>query len=746
MATAAYCYVCDVETLTDDSGNTVYSYPWRTDPGRWKLARRLIVEQVHHAPQARGSASMRMTTPTVRHPGATAAVTHAPVRHGAWCAIAEGVPNPTLDPTAAVWWGYLDEVALKVISGAGDGPGSVMARGMGYLLDRTHVTGWRWAHGDDAYGLPVNQPPTANLDGRDGEIVGNAFLLTDDGLSPSDNQRHVFARSTQLAGQSLFTRWRLLQHLCTYCVGDANGQADPGGQALGATDLPNIAIDIAAAVQALLDDEDRAEVYDLRLTFGQLLDVLVPAAYGLGWDVVGELADGALRWRLDVRPTVLVSPDTTDHPDAKATAQDLTAGVDGDFLRFDLAAAVEQQIDRVVVRGRIVIAFTVSPIDYNLQRGWSDDQQVTYAEGAGSSASNAAHEARREEPDLVDVGRRFVVQSSSGYDIRTQVEPITGSGDLSTGTGYSDVVIPAIPLVDYRRTGTPAGDYRQARTPSGSLYTYGGSGGLWLSNDTSRCPYLPAAVIESQMLWPRGVGLDGTDQRSPSNSAAPNYLPPRMWYYSDAEEWTDLLDADRETPRWSAEPLGLACTVEYRAHNYLLKGLSINGSSLDAILDWQRLALSIGVESEQPLQVVRTRHESVTVRRQLIVDRDDLSLWIVRGGCIIGLEVDGSGNLVPKRASYDTVVRDDFPRAERLADQIAVHAFQPQNRCVIELPTGSDLPSWAALFAAIGTVTDGAAVVDVRTCIMSIKRIYSGQPRYVIETLTPSIPAALLEG
>jgi hypothetical protein len=697
MTLPCYAWLC-----TPVGSVPPYAFPFSTEIGQWRRCPRLIVESYTIAARGRGSASFQLLHNHYREPGHSPVIDVDPIVAGQWVIITEGAE---LQTNTMVWLGRISAVLEAPLAAELHGTGTVTAEGMNEACSAMRLDTWVWDNPDAAYGNRVMTPPTANFQRGDGVIVGNAKAFTDNGLPPGLTSVYVFARKASECGTAagkIFTRKRLLDHVLRYAF---QGAVQREGSDASELILPRPELIYQVAdIATVIDDTTHPEVFPLiDLTLTDLLDMVAPESLGLSWDIIPSITSGQIGWTI-VPSCTTTTPCFADVPGCKADVVSVTTTSD-ELTGYELSEVIGDCWDQVVVRGApIVFGVTVGYKDRNFQKVWSDALQTDFKDAKGETATVNANRQERALPKYAAVGRRFVVTSTHEWDIRSQAEPISGSVDLSSGIEYGTGVVPLIPRVVY---GSTSGSHDAVISLAGTSYT-----AFKIDPATSRAPYQPLSRLLPDLPWPKGmtIGTSGVilDSRTDDEKARPCWLEPRLFRYVTATTtWTDLLRQDQtERPQMRADDAGLILDIDYSDQEYLLRNRITSWYGLlQPVIDWQELALTLALESDQRLESVRYRlgtRADTSPSRVLIIDRQDLCTWILRKGAVIGLKDDGTP---ARNTSFDIMVRDDYPIADRLCAAIAAAVFSTRRAATLRV-RGDRKPTWMALGQGIDKIID----------------------------------------
>lgn len=723
-----------------------YTFPWAWS--RWRLEPRLIAKSYGPMAGAMGKATFRVLRKWRQDETDAIYRLHSPDRviPRAWVAItnygdADTIDDGTLDEDAVVWWGFLGDPPDELVESEDDELGSMEAMEVGHLLDNVAIEGWSRSS-PGGYPIVIRSPPTANLCIKDGHVIGNAKRLSGAGYN-----YYVFAQLPEDCGTAstqYWSRWRLLLSMLATCspaalpkinavAGNATFDAGdvvsaaltspPGGESAGdqylvnapatgawathenqlatwsGTDWtftdPDAGADIRESstgdhysrlddgswssndLTDYLDDITTPEVFDFQnVKWRGALDILFPFSHSLDW----KITIGRTEWTL----SVYMASDGSDYglPAPVVRNIDLT-GAEG--VAVNLKPALADQPDEVVFEGgRCFFGFSISYLNSNADKYWQTDTQTDY---------DAATDEERLHPQYEDVYTLFRLKPDADGDLRRSNNP----GDSATNDG------PLFPEVIWNGTVAHLGTL-------------------------SQCPYLPDAHVANFIPWEAGRQSDGTDTRDATRKAQPAYMHPKVFYY-DADidpHWADLTQTyisnqfTQKQPQISSDDRASALRVRFTPPQTLALG-EFTGEGEQPEVDWKKLILTIGMESDQRVRVVKRRQVNggdlpdASVRTRLTVRDDSLVFWCTLKGTVLAVRED-AGDKVADRVSADNetghigyIIRNDFPKAERNANRLAAWAFRPRMSGTIELAAPDLMPIWLDVGSMIGTLTEPLA-------------------------------------
>jgi hypothetical protein len=650
----------------------------------WTESFRLVPQSFALTAGSKGSASFALQRATyIDSDGQTQTDSIAYVP-GMYVCIARGddaIPSLVTD-----WIGEIEAIDETLMADGADGVGTVRARELGYALYDIALTGWKRQLGGDTSGVTMPRPPTANVAYTGGQIWGNAVL-------PSGGSVYQFADNFNDLGQTadeLWTPTRLLQHAISYCLPDGIAPISLVDNTDGEIDTIN------------------DEVWEIEgLTFGQLLDLVVPRSRGFDWKVTAV----AGTWYIAVYGTnenLQTPTDVTLGP--WATGVQLSRGV---------------PYDQVIVRGQpIVWAASASIASVTMEEGWTSTLEDAFLIASGAADADEAQKFRKRDI-YRDVFCKFSLLPASPQNfLRCDI----GTGSTNTAGTL---------CLNVQWDGTTA--------------TIG---------STEIGPDFPSA----RMLTWTPITLDypatGWD-----DDPSPKFRPPKAYciYDSAYVDLTVPYTADEgrpgTTPAISVDDRSPAIRIEFPYQEQLSydstgediaqpsSGTTNDSAIEDQIADGNELGfysttmlVTFAVESGQYLEVTKTRDGVDYPRRILRVERKDLGCWVMRQGCRYGT---GASD----RATANVILRNDYPKAETIATQLAAFAFQARNSASIEF-VGRANADWAVIGTVLGDLTYGDLSEysrELNTVITSVS-CDCARARWTVTTDYPQMPMAPVGG
>ncbi len=730
--------------MAPEAGRDGFKNKWST---KWLETTRLIPISSSEMPGGGGTASFKLLRGEREENGESISDDEAGAYPGAYVCITCG--TDTFNAANAVWYGWVSTIDFETAKTVSDEYGTVNATGLGDLLDGTILTGWRTQSSQGSIPQALATPPTANVSSLGGRPIGNAILDAPTGS-------YVFARLPESCGTSVgnyWTRWRLLNHILTYCRPQ---------------DLPSITITCSAAIQTFLDDTSIPEVYDIYgITLKGALDVLLPRARGIGWSLFPDTSTAGT-WVIDIYSH---DCDGTYLPTNTPVDVDLTSGVGIDkYLKsVNFTESAADQYDQVVVRGApIIYGVTVGVADGTLDRNWTDAQETIYRAGAKAATGYSGFVAAK-QIGLNNVIRQgaYMERIFTAFKINS-LTATASAGDLyrrnppGTGAGNLEFLVPTL-------------NWNWIETP----LTGQGTGSIKIDTTVSSSPYIPTARIQRFIPWPKGVKADGTDSRDAGGIAQPEYETPKVFRYlssgpaAEPESWVDLLlpsqRVDRGTPSVTPDERALGLRIKYESAPELLAFnhwaasdaiTSLNTANPDSAatkaIDWKNLVATVGVESDQVVEVVVKKPGSDDfTRRQLIIKDEDLQCWVMMVGTILGLKPDATtGAPAPDYVTNSTntgaldsnnvgvIIRNDYPTAQRIANMVSAWVFRRKISVSIKRSRPDLQPTYGVtpmdIGVMVGAVRESPATsTTCNTVIETIERDWSTQSPSI--TFTTSV-------
>ena len=690
------------------------------DMGAFRYEPRLIPERLSDRPGGMGTASFRLLRALREENGA---LINDPgfIDLGGYIAVTKEISDTAFDRTKVVFWGYIGRRDISQLAGGIDKVGTVTARGLGHLLDTIQLSGFKQASTPGGAVSELLSPPTFNLEGDGGTIIGNK--TTTEGSIP------VFAALPSLCSPTaLFSREEVLAHILKYCK--------PAG-------IPRMIL--ASAVSGLIEylqtTTDR-EIFALKhLTLKGAIDLLIPRSQGLGWQLVPNINEGETRWTVYAYPLLDSVPAAygTGYPAASPVNVNASE-IESDSVTYHEDAA--DLYDTVTVEGdNILIGATAAFADGNLAKGWTEAQETAYRAGASAATdyedlSEEEKKARNEEfrnSPLVSDVFSLVTLNLTSATINRSATPGTGAGAL-----------PLVPAITW--TGTAA-------TVSESLH---------------RTPYLPAARLSRVVPWEIGKKGDGTDDRDAAAKARPEHMKPRVFRYMEEPPEGESICADllvpttlggvsRPSPTVTPDDRTPGLRIAFSPSEYMaLNHWNDDANAVSRIgtieentrtFDYETLAATLGIPSDQCVRVSiqRAGVADGKERAELIVRDKRLQCWVMLDGSIVGTLADGTAD----RVSGNVFVRNDFPTAQRMATALAAFAFRKRTSISVTLAEPDNLPAWASIGTMIGQITEAPAVGPAPTVVADAYTVVEAvdydltreRPRVTISTTLPSPPS-----
>lgn len=726
-----------VKDANAETGAFEWTMPWRVE-------KRLIPTRSLMGLSANGDASFRLLrryrNDDVRD------VYDVGAAVGSYVAITPNTdpPNDT-DPATtenALWFGVITgrEYTCLSVDDANqtqpDEVGTVTARGLGDLLDRVMVSGFRQEASDASpLGDVLRTAPQANITFALGHVVGNRTDVTLDGATMALFTR-LPASMTQVDGSpsGFWTRKALLNHLIRFCKPDG---------------VPPMTLNaLTAAVLTDLDADERV-TFDLSgVTFRGALDLLIPRSRGLVW----SLWPRATSWAIFV-DSLATTTTTYLHANATRTID----AKDCDLEAVDLSEEIVY--DQVVCRGAPhVFCFSWGIADGNAEKGWGSTQETAYRAGASKHADGT---------------------TNSTYSSLTNPQKLQANREVRQavyGDVFSRILLKASATGSVKHRGASSGTGGGSDSNAFPHVTWNGSATTVSSDnlDTSdETPYLPLARVMRTIPWQEGRasgGANTSDLRAVEAKLRPRYMTPRVFRYisGDTYKWTDLLAAgdSQPGPQVDVDDRSPALRVTYTPAELLAKGswgtsspvpttpYSVDPDSDGTASDYRKLVFTTAMEADQRLEVSQLRSgvTAAGVRRPLILEDNKLQFWYVHAGTILGIR----GDRTPDRLTAAVKVRDDYLSAQAWLEQTAAFALTTRTPATITLAHPDAKHVWAEVGELIDQVIERAPGSGDQTgrelyrrtlnsTVESVERIYAaedgGAPRTVVRTMVADPPA-----
>lgn len=347
-----------------------------------------------------------------------------------------------------------------------------------------------------------------------------------------------------------------------------------------------------------------------------------------------------------------------------------------------IRASSTSQLDRITVRGERVVAIgTFSVDDGTLEKGWDEDLETEYLEGAGDEDLEQDDRMRSED--------RF-----EGVFARLQV-PEDWVGDVGDGEGGNKSPLSMV--------GNPDGTF--SRTPA---FT-------WIGDRRFR----RSIPLDAQRRYDESPVTDNRadDKRQDDR--------PILAFYKHAAD-SPIAEADFKW-RWLhslRESLPGAHSASVRPADDGL-GFEIHCSpqhlfawdewdedahfsSFPALLRWDNIAITAALDVDQrPTIVVDIGAQAGDVLRELLIDVPGAEYWYVAPGTIV--DVDGETGAARRIHGDNLVLRDDRATLEAFA--AAAKAWYSTRRQAVQIPMRR-----LGLFAPLGAI------------LLSIDGVYGREP------------------
>lgn len=693
------------------------------DDTQWAVQNRLIPLDAEYVLDNQGAATFKLLRATRADSGTGGVITDGflPTR-GQYIAISDSTcTNPSTGGGTVYYSGVIQSWQFEKMYNSNEVIGVVQAVGLGQILDQIPLQN---LHQIDSGGYPPGDPllshPTFNMEGQSqGQVIGN-MVIGGDG-----NGQFSYDPT---AAASLWDRWNILNSVCVY-VGSTSALIPP---------LTVAAIDMA--VQTMLQAAFQEILPTDGMTIKGLLDYLCGPSRGLAWTV----DIGSSGWEIDIYSATDITVGSIP------AASSVTANLDGTATSVRLHAGALDEYDGVEIRGALhVYCGTVSPIDGTLTSGWASAQESDYANPLSTLASpgnyfpdqlRAIASAIRASGTLSDVYCRFILPTISGWFWCKDTAGVPVSGTIQQ-------LCPALSW-------------------SGSTLTVSGTG------DSSPNP--PEARLLPKLPWLTGIKANGTDLRLQEQQTRPGQIEPIVTTYKHPWVWvaadptpilfTDLVHPPfsywSETPSVSMDDRGPGIRIRYSIPHVLGLGhftvgssnlwdeydpaVPVPGSAINPGSNWQNLVCTVAIHGDQPVLVTayRAGASSTTARNILRVRRPDLQCWLVREHTIIGWTINSSGVFTPDEVPADTFVRNDYPIAQKLLDELSAYAFRKRT-CATIILEGIQFPTWGVVGQMIDDLVepDSSTTTTLSTMVTSLRFDFNpDRPRTIITTGDPALP------
>jgi hypothetical protein len=714
---ARQCQVWIMDPQVDSLGNAQFPWDWNA----WHIDNRLVPVSSTRAMRSAGGAVFRLLRRNVLQNGATEFTDQSSLfRVGCYVCIATGTattgtadaPIELPDINSIEWFGVCTGTSFETAD-TYDYIGTVTASEVGSaILDNLRVQGWQQTDGT-GYPTQLDSVPPANLrSGSAALLVGNAILGTDDSGHPA----YLFSReladlgSDPIAdGSKYWTPWRLATHMAQFCgpdglppfwmsvegtVTDPNAYTFPGG---------------GAGLIGWIDSPVKATNWDLTgLTYTGILDLLFSAGTGTGWRLDLAESGGIYYWKITIVSRSAHASNFGPPKDKNRCLSyiaDESKAVEVSYTEDD-----ESVYDEVIVQGApLLFGASVSNLDGNLDQAWNAAQEADYSAATGTERAQTKFDA---------VFSSFVLKRAT-----------PGSGiTRSTAGGQATGSVPLTPLVTW-------------------------DGAVATIQPTNKDQYLPSLSLSPVVPFFEGLGWDGTKTANVTIDKTPKYISPQVYYYDSAApaiKWKDLLTRVStstvtpfsESPQVDVPPNRPGITVKYSRPHTLGLGtfVATDDGGQAPVFDWRKLVCTIGIFSDQRLEVSRARPysgASVTQpRRQMIIRDDSFRFHCMLAGTVVGLSADNTGS---KNVVQDTIIVNDYPAAQAYCDELSEWAFRKTLSARI-VNTNEESMSVYLPGDSLRQVVERGVGREVNGLIASIETDWANQ-RITIQTELPPQPS-----
>ncbi len=525
----------------------------------------------------------------------------------------------------------------------------ITAYGLEHLLDRAHIYGAWTKPVDTVDGEPevnIDWCPTFNKRHARGEqTLGNrsAHLGASGVYAFAENMDSRTVPDTSPKWSHLQIVQYLLEH---YAQNDALG-------------LRWELADDNAATAACLSMENIYTIQDLEgLKLRDALNRLIFRGWGLGYRVWPAF-DGRPTIRVftyfenDFKVGAVTLPGNQNRKEITVTnavdpgaADEYSNRVDGAMIRRSSAAV----FDTIVVEGaRAVTCFSLGYPDGNLGAGWSATQQSTYLTAVTAGTMDVdvvANDAYRGTDPLADVFACY--QTPSGWDGGVG----NGIGGLPKTTAFPSVNDDGTYDTTTAKFGGRVGKVFLRHLPLMKNWDY--ATGAWAGHATREPEYLApmAFVYDSKATVPRWILVENADSLSDTDYA-------------------------RAQARVRPDDSMLAMHVKF-SPNHILADNHWAGANPSAheptgttrddwAVDWQTMILTVALETDSRLRIVKTGLSPKPSGRTLVIPISSAKLWLMARGTVFGIAAAGT----LQRAQAWTVLRNDLD-ALRIIAELAV--------------------------------------------------------------------------
>lgn len=693
-------------------------FQWSTSTTAWVNDSRLVPVQGTLNAGSRGGATFNVLRATKTDPGQKEAKRVPTVYYdGQWVAVCSAPDSSSGQPqftwTDVEWVGSLDLLEAAIVPGNDPSyTGSISANGIGSVLDSIIPRGWAMYDGTTL--TTVQAPQPFNLTGLNGVIIGNRVLGPD--------SVPAFAALRSQCGVP-WSRWDVLSFVVERLLPESCG--------LMVLNPAN------ASTTTFLQDTGAPESWDLSgKSIGQILDLIVPRSYALGWQVAIN-ASGA--WSLNVYPLLGTAeagvPVATPYANATLTGQPIAAAP---TVVYDSTALYD---DVRVIGGPIVWCGPLATRHNWIFKGWSATAETAYKAGASTIPNYATM------TDAQQAERNAQVRGGS------RLSAVFSRFLVGPGTNTGAMLFSSVPTL-----GTPSTAFFPEVVWDGSTAT--------VNTSTTKDPAWTTAMVERTIPWRRGIAADGTNLGLADDLQSPTYLPPLVFakvqsQATDEPLWYDLTQEYTRRPGFGVDVDDRAAGIRLTATpaewlakgdwtgmepsticNYATTAAQVTASGA-TIVDWRDIVAVVAIAGGQRVEVIKTRDgaPSGLARRSLVLEYPELQSWWVHAGTPVGLkpQTSGSDQTEPDVIAARTHVRNDWPTAERIARMASAYAFSQRATLSVEWAGLDNLPAWAVVGTYLEEVTDNGTPIYLDTPVEEVTYRWQ-EGRATIRTDLPPAP------
>lgn len=711
----------------DVSDNTGGAKGWMRGP--WTEEKRLIPERSVTARRGRGNASFRLLKRTHMEPGDSYRVWPDTPNAGDPVCITTGAgASPNDAGVTILWLGYVTRIIGNTVAGSTtDETGIVEAVEFGHLFHEIALDNWQaTSAAGQVEPMTLSEPPIANPSTAKG-LIGNRANASADQLllGRADSLFLSDPASCGTADADYWTRFDILSHAVDECIPD-------GWPQISFTGGSNI-----------VDNSGKYETMDLReQTLGSLLDMIAGEERGLTYDVTTDATDALI-----INIKTVSELGSGDLPANAGADIELPLGVVG--MEF----VTVEQYDQVIVEGSPVVSCGTVKIGTGSDSGvigWdSGTLQTSWGNALSGDAGYPSETAERKS-------------KNSGFRARNEVKDVFARFEIALGT-YDELLC---------ETGTsPSTQFLCPELEwDGSTLTVSSD----LTALGNKSPLAQQAKILTWLPMSANTDESNTDGSGDARKGSSDHASPLV-VAQDIQASNIYRDLSKpgagiSPASFQPDPIGpgfrINCDSQERLAGtrwnagwgqglYFTEGETSPDSTVTGgIYDYDTMEVTLAVQSGQRLQVTKTRSGVTYPRKVARISKPELQAWLVRKGTVTGF--DNNDALV--RYASDTFTRNDYPIAQKIADEIAGYLFRNRTEWTITLAGCDRSDSFLTPGYMIGNIDEvdrfvsvgGAETVDVvathvaNTAVDSISRTYTGTLTTSFSTATAPLPDGLV--